>query len=764
MRLLLGLAILMLSFPASAAKSNPIETTQKSAESQIRKLIEPVLEKYCNDECKLMSVSTSVDVAVPDSVAPGFDEIDTRPASELAPTSGKAKILINEKIGPVSRRKLLDLVQQYLDTLDFPVKVETQLARFPEPIESTGKIAEMRERIGRQFKDTLNDLFKQFCPNQCLLADFNLATDVVNGEEAQYGAAGEYVVSGGDGGIALRIRDLSATILVDDSLTPEEQANILEMARLKTNSFKNVNLASKAMKFPRPVGTEAELNADGTLRWAGGRGTRNSTSTTEKKDSANSSTNSNTNDSQTKDSKSLTDTRNNTTQSADTNNRQEKFERFEKIERVEQGDAIQKELDKFKVYGLVFACAILSMLVFLAVAAFRKNQELVSGPSHKGTSDAADAQGAPTSSEGASPSKDRIAKNYEIERLQEELTDLFALQPKVAKQVFTRVLTEEGVETTAEYIHIFGEGVVVDMLRDPSLQGDLGELMEYYAKNPVELTPDEKLDLLKRLHNRAVAGKLIVIGNRSSNLFDFLVEMDAVQILELIRTESITVKAIVVTQCDSQKRAAIFSQLEEDARMSLLTELSRIDYLPRDFIFNVSNALKRKRRENPKLNTEALPGSEVLVNLLERTPSHLQKAVIRSLEASSPESVRSIKSKLICIDALRFLRDSQLLEVILSLKHDELLLFLKGTAAEIKRAVLTRCPKDLTSELEEELVNCPVPHRDAYQNLERKLVHRMKHMATEGVINLIETNERMLGAQSESGGEEEPKIRKASGW
>src|SRR5262249_14495463 len=134
-----------------------------------------------------------------------------------------------------------------------------------------------------------------------------------------------------------------------------------------------------------------------------------------------------------------------------------------------------------------------------------------------------------------------VAKRYEIERLLEELISVFAQQPKVAKQVFTRVLTEEGVEVTSSYLHLFGESVVMDMLRDPSLQSDLNELMEYFAKNPVELTDDEKLELLRKLYNRTIAGKLVVMGSRSSNQFDFLADMDGQQILELIRNESLTV-------------------------------------------------------------------------------------------------------------------------------------------------------------------------------------------------------------------------------
>ncbi|MEO7163923.1 MAG: FliG C-terminal domain-containing protein [Bdellovibrionia bacterium] len=305
-------------------------------------------------------------------------------------------------------------------------------------------------------------------------------------------------------------------------------------------------------------------------------------------------------------------------------------------------------------------------------------------------------------------------------------------------------MTEEGVEVTAECIHVFGEGIIIEMLRDPTLQTDLNELMEYYAKNPITLKDDDKLDLLRKLHSRTTAGKLVVIGNRSTNTFDFLGEMDGQQILELMRTETITVKSIVLTQCDAQKRTTIYSQMEPDLRMKVLTELSRIDYLPRDYIFNVAAALKRKKKENPKLNTEALPGSEVLVGLLERTGHNIQQEVLKNLEITNPDSARTVKNKLVSTDTLKYLRDGQLLEVVLSLKHEELIPFLKGAPQDVRNAIYAKSPKDLVAELEEELTLAPVFSRETYQNVERKVLNRMKIMANDGLINLIETNERMF--------------------
>lgn len=751
-----GLATPLAAHGASATKmGGSIEAVQRAAETQVRRLVEPLLDKYCQESCKLLSVSSTVDLATPEQVAPGFDEIEgSVKAGELTPSSARIKLLIDDKVGPVSRQKLTELLQQFLDTLDYPVKIDAQLAHFPQPVGTESRLAELRDRVVKQFRGTLEEMFSQFCPEQCLLADFNVDTEAVNLEEAQYGKPGEFIQ---EGGVALKIKDISGTLLMDDLLTPEERQNVLEMAKLKTNSFKNVTLTARAMRFPH---ADYMNNAPGGSG-RGGRGLASSTSDSKDSKSSSSSTDSKTSQENHTSSSNSTQANSSTSQSTNSSNssnsqtssensqRQDKFERYEKIERVESGDAVQAELKSFKVYALVFACAMISLLIFVAMATLRpKSGGGESAISKIIQSVASDPTGAspssPPSDGGSADRRQLVATRYEIERLTEELAHVYAQQPRVAKQVFSRVLTEEGVETTSQYIQIFGESVVMDMLRDPSLQSDLSELMEFYAKNPQELKDEEKLELLKKLHNRTVAGKLFVMGNRSSNLFDFLAEMDGLQILELVRNESNTVKSIALTQVDPQKRQAIYNQLDEDTRMKLLNELSRIDYLPRDYIFNVANALKRKRKDNPRLNTEALPGSEVLVNLLERTGVAIQRSVVKNLELSNPESARNVKGKLVSIDTLRYLRDGQLLEVVLSLRHDELLQFLKNAPQEIKQAVFAKSPKELIVELEEELEVMQPVSRETYNVVERKVMNRMKMMSNEGLINLIETNERMF--------------------
>jgi flagellar motor switch protein FliG len=121
---------------------------------------------------------------------------------------------------------------------------------------------------------------------------------------------------------------------------------------------------------------------------------------------------------------------------------------------------------------------------------------------------------------------------------------------------------------------------------------------------------------------------------------------------------------------------------------------------------------------------------------------------MKNLSISHPESARSIKSKLVSMETIRFLRENHMLDVLLGIKHDELLHFLHGVPDEVRRHVLAKAPKDLVAELEEELETLPPAGRDVYLAVERKVLNRIKLMAQEGTINLLDTNERMFAELS----------------
>ncbi len=755
MAMMVSALISLISSVALAAPST-LEV-KKQGEQQVRQVVEPILNQYCREQCQVIHIDTEVDLAVDDITTPGFEEGGGK--ATLAPASGKLKLLIDENLGDQTRQKILDLLKEHLEALNFPVQVETKITKFPQPASSNYRVADLRDRVTRDIKASLQSMISQFCPNTCMMGDFSVQSEVINPEDIDYSQSQSYFQ---DGPAAIRVRGVKATIITDQSMTPAEISGVEEMAKLKVSAYKNSEIQTQNMKFPKPGDANYANFKGGILgQYVGKDGVNTDSKTT------NSNSNSNTDQRQEAinrkdtntnaltDSKTTTNSNNTTNTSAnnDTSSKQQKFEHYEKIERVENGDAVQAVLEKFKLYGIVLSAIILALLATLVVIAFRR-QIATAMPSRRSQSDTpADMPSPPGSHAGATSGMSEekaamFARRIEADRLFNDLTNIFSEQPKVAKHVFSSVLTEEGVETTAHYLEVFGETVVMDLLRDPSLQSDVTELMDFYAHNTFEISEEERLMLLKKLHNRTVTAKMQVHSSRSAALFDFLVEMDAPQIIEMIKNESNTVKAIVLTQCDQKKRQVVFNANDEGTRVKLMSELSRIDHLPRNYIMNVSTALRRKKAENPKLNTEALPGTDVLVSFLEKSDLQTQRTIVQELTSSAgPDALTNLKAKLVSVETLRFIREQQMTEVVTHIKHDELVQFLKGCNPDVKTAVMNKVPADLAGDLNDELDIAESVGRETYAAVERKILNRLKFLVGNGQINISEVNDRIFGQE-----------------
>jgi hypothetical protein len=390
MKLFLVLLIPLLVQRAMATPSTL--DVKKRGESEIRKVVEPVLNQYCREQCQIIHIDTEIDLAVDDLTTPGFEDGGGR--ATLAPASGKVRLLMDESLGSQTRSKIADLLKEHLEILDFPVDVEARVSKFPQPASSNYRVADLRDRVTRDVKASIQNMISQFCPETCLLGDFDVQTEVVNPEDVNYSSSQDFFQ---DGPAALRVRGVKATIMTDQSMSPEQANGIVEMAKLKVAQFKNSTILSQSMAFPKPV--KYGQGTSGVGPYA--NGVKNSESS---KDSKESKALNETKEArelreakETRDSKTETNSRKDTQNSSDVtnnkvnDNKSEKFEHYEKIERVENGDAVQQVLEKFRLYGIVLSAIILALLMTLVAIAFRKqifegggkNSDQKEGQSHK---------------------------------------------------------------------------------------------------------------------------------------------------------------------------------------------------------------------------------------------------------------------------------------------------------------------------------------------------------------------------------------------
>lgn len=600
----------------------------------------------------------------------------------------------------------------------------------------------LRGQLKDKVEKNINKVFSKYCPDQCILESVDLSTQLIQGITAQsYREDQIFFSSNRD--LGLKVDGVDVSYLIDDRLDINLRAEIQAVLEGSLRFVTPVNYIANSQPFPDsyqkrlkkekllsedPYGLDKLKNMLRIFRDLAGT-----------KEIITNSTNSSTSDS----------TKQSSLSSKSLNSSLEKNN-----SELNSMDSFLSKLSKEEIIaylagGLVFLALI---IVFIARFARAKkdasemmfNLSTLPGADKKPEKNTEENDSFEQNGETVTNQNGRINFRLKVDELKNELIDVFLENPRVAKETFSRLLKEDGVEETSKYIHIFGHLIVFELLGDPSLQRDLYELSEYFHSSTFDFDIEEQLKLLQKLKTRCTASEIKVLTLKSSDKFEFLNKLDAGQIYKLIVDEKINIQSIVLTQLDRKRRRSVFDMYEGESKVSLLSELSRADTIPKEFLYNVAKALQKKVQSSPEFDTENLRTSDILLDLLEKASLVEQKTLMTTLVRNNPETARSIKMKLISVQILPFLKDGHLLELVLGMEREDLLAFIMGTEDHIRDLLLDKAPGELSESWQEDMSNFGTVDEQVYRVKEMQVLNRIRNMANNGVFNLLDINEKIF--------------------
>jgi len=192
---------------------------------------------------------------------------------------------------------------------------------------------------------------------------------------------------------------------------------------------------------------------------------------------------------------------------------------------------------------------------------------------------------------------------------------------------------------------------------------------------------------------------------------------------------------------DRNRRMTVFNMYQGSSRMLLMSELCRADAIPKEYLANVAQALARKVQHRPEFDTENLRSSDILLDLMERSNLDEQRRLMGNLAANNADAARGIRMKLITVETLPYLKDGHLLEIILGLDREDLLGFLMGAPDHVRDILLSKAPHELADSWVEDLRYMASVDEAHYRMAEMKVLGRVKSLANNGAISLLDTNE-----------------------
>lgn len=737
---------------------------EEKVADDMRKHLTADLNRYCLEYCSILSIDAfSQEVFDTTGADLGFESVGAANGAtrKFKVKSVKATILIDTRFGSANVEKLQKLFTQLDERYPYKVDYKWSKVNFPDTGNTAKSEADVRTEFGTQVRNQLERIVTEFCPNECKIHNVDVAVTRASVDEVQSGAAGRYLFAR-DGRGALYVKGVAASVSIDSNMEPARKQRIESLMREHLLPFGAVTLQLRELPFPKSASEiEKDLNEERRDPWGLAKLDRmlkmikehgSSREVIKERETLNSESKLNESEkmslSATESSKHLSEQEKNSMTNSSSSNELNK-----------EGQTFWTQQNIMIVGGVLLALIIVGAFGLRHVVTGKRMQAVLHEGmqgNHQGQPDQHGQNGgqfgrndqgnANASHQHAlnvatsAKSREQLIRQLEIDQLREELIQTFITRPKVAQEVFTRMIRDDGIEASAKYVTIFGEMIVFELLGDADLKKEIATLAEYIHVNLPTIELDEQLALLKQLKLRLTASKMRLLSTRTLDVFDFLKGKSARQVYELISDESTKCQGIVLTQLTTEKRRDIFELFEGNAKVDLLRELSSGDLVAREYLINVAEALRRKALNRPNFDGENVRGTDVLLDLLERADLQEQRDLMSDLDQTNPEASRLLRSRLVTVETLPYLRDGLLIEIFINMEPQSMACFLAGTREHIRRLIFSKAPPDLAAGWSEALETLRSIEADAYRLAEMQVISKIRNFASSGLINLLEVN------------------------
>lgn len=754
---MIGIAILgALSKVSLAEISSPssYERLKQDSALVIKNKLEPLLNKYCGEACQIIQVTPEIQEslsAIEDLGFEGGAEDEVRNSFYVERAS--IRIQVDGRVTSQNRDLLEKILVNHLSALGFTTKFDWAQIRLPRIGQSDTTLAELKKSLEDRLARTLQKIIETYCPEQCLISQIEINGTLITPDQAE-GAPANQIFQDGDSLSYMKLNAAEVAIELDSSLDIAERAKILNVMKANTRFADPVEIKFNITEFPETYSSRQQRKgqeADDPYGLEKLRRTlilfRDLAGTKEIV--------TNTVASSTSDSKSSESMANQTSISERSLAESKAFsdgpfgadKSSQWIPGVPNWVIITLAAIIFIIIGLVVTTRFIGVSRDAKYMVQSSETAMQSRLTSGGEDFAAGADGKANGGDG----KGEIGLRLKVEDLKEELIQVFMTSPRVAKETFSRMLSEEGVEVTSKYIHIFGQMIIFELLGDPNHSRDLFDLSEYYHTSHFEFTLAEELSLLGTLKTKVTANEIRVLTRKTKEQFDFLLKLDPTQVYNLIIDERSSLQSIVLTQLDHKKRRLVFDLFEGENKVALMRELCRADAIPKEYLANVAIAMQKKVLSKPEFDTENLRSADILLDLLEKSSLTDQRALMLSLNTTNPDAARALKQKLVTVEILPYLKDGHLLEIVLGLDREELVTFLAGTQPGIRDLLLNKAPEELAESWTEDLEHIAAVDESKFRIVEMKVLGRIRNLSNVGAISLLDINE-MLFAPAEVGG------------
>jgi len=196
--------------------------------------------------------------------------------------------------------------------------------------------------------------------------------------------------------------------------------------------------------------------------------------------------------------------------------------------------------------------------------------------------------------------------------------------------------------------------------------------------------------------------------------FDYLQEISAERLSQLLKDESAPVQALVLSRLKPALAAAFIKSLDRERQKDIIGRMAKLSSISSEVVRRVDRAMREKSQTLSTEKGTALDGRGVLAEILKKMDPESEKSILSVLDENDAELGADVRKRLFTLDDIIRADDRFIQETLRAMSDGDLALLIAGKPEEFREKILTNVSKGRgDSVLEEEQLKKPIRKRDA---------------------------------------------------
>ena len=222
--------------------------------------------------------------------------------------------------------------------------------------------------------------------------------------------------------------------------------------------------------------------------------------------------------------------------------------------------------------------------------------------------------------------------------------------------------------------------------------------------------------------------------------FSFMDKLNDDQIMYLIRSEDIKVKALVLSQLQPERAANLLKRGSAAEKARLATEVSMFRNLPVEAFRDVANRLARRAINVPSFAHIEVDGVDLLSDMLDHMPTADETALLTALKQDSPDLFYQIKKVYISFTDLYRLPKLALRNLVREVSREQLALALFDMPEAYQNAIFDAMLERPRAMLINTMRGLNSPDEKTVEDAKRMVARKARELLKAGAISLTDPN------------------------